>query len=295
MYNFSIMQKYKDAIWIELYKGLHSSEGTQAATYTVNHPAIYKDRQIPEFKVSLGQIELKFRQSQNGNSRVGPHPASKPSVYNRGRQISELFCNAKKRGGKCKMSPKNQRAGSGMLIHRIIKREPGVTDSIDTEDKRLGKGWAIQRKFIIARETSLENCLKQKIERKLTGDLRGKQNRGCQLGPLIWLGVLCFSRSQTPLLSEPLSNEKPVLGSSQFCYNFYTEKDIWETQKTPLHLPRPLWSRMSRLLPNRQAICSPLSWRFGVRNLNTGREWELDCRFSKGALLAYPWPRPVLP
>jgi hypothetical protein len=53
-------------------------------------------RQIPEFKVSLGHIESRPRCCRNGNFRTGSHPASLPSLLNRGRQISEFFCKDKR-------------------------------------------------------------------------------------------------------------------------------------------------------------------------------------------------------
>jgi hypothetical protein len=73
----------------------------------------YKGRQIPEFKVSLGQIpefkislghsKVRPRCGRNGNFSLSP-------VLNKGRQISEVFCNVKKKNV-CLLSPKNQRAG----------------------------------------------------------------------------------------------------------------------------------------------------------------------------------------
>ena len=35
----------------------------------------YKCRQIPEFKVNLGQRKFRSKLGQNGNSRAGSHPA----------------------------------------------------------------------------------------------------------------------------------------------------------------------------------------------------------------------------
>jgi hypothetical protein len=58
----------------------------------------YKGRQIPEFKVSLGQREFRPgpRYSRNGNLKAASHPAIRLSVLNKGRQISEFFCKVKK-------------------------------------------------------------------------------------------------------------------------------------------------------------------------------------------------------
>ena len=68
------------------------------------HPAMfvvyaYKDSQISEFKDSLGQREFGSRPRccRNDNIRVRSHPASLLSVLNSGRQISEFFCNIKKK------------------------------------------------------------------------------------------------------------------------------------------------------------------------------------------------------
>jgi hypothetical protein len=50
---------------------------------------VFKDRQIPEFKVSLGQREFKSRpwHGRNGNFRVESHPGSLSSVLNKDWQI----------------------------------------------------------------------------------------------------------------------------------------------------------------------------------------------------------------
>jgi hypothetical protein len=52
----------------------------------------YKCRQILEFGVSL---ETRSRCDRNGNFRTGSHLASLLSVFHRGKQIFELFCNVK--------------------------------------------------------------------------------------------------------------------------------------------------------------------------------------------------------
>jgi hypothetical protein len=56
----------------------------------------YKRRQIPEFKVSLGHTESRTGCSRNNNFRTGSHPDSVASMLNRGRQISEFFCNVRR-------------------------------------------------------------------------------------------------------------------------------------------------------------------------------------------------------
>jgi hypothetical protein len=43
------------------YEGLHESEGTKACTLWASLSERYKGRQIPEFKVSLGQSKVTFR------------------------------------------------------------------------------------------------------------------------------------------------------------------------------------------------------------------------------------------
>jgi hypothetical protein len=51
----------------------------------------YKCRQIPEFKVSMDQRELRSRNGQNNNSRAVPIPIILLSVLNGGRKISEFL------------------------------------------------------------------------------------------------------------------------------------------------------------------------------------------------------------
>ena len=60
----------------ELYEGLHRSKRTKACT-NESLSERYKGRQIPEFKVSLGQSKLKPRCA---DLRDGSHPASLLSV-----------------------------------------------------------------------------------------------------------------------------------------------------------------------------------------------------------------------
>jgi hypothetical protein len=58
---------------------------------------VFKGRQIPEFRVSLGQSKVRPRCGRHGNFSMKPHPASFGAVFNRGRQISEFFCNVKRK------------------------------------------------------------------------------------------------------------------------------------------------------------------------------------------------------
>ena len=57
----------------------------------------YKGRQVPEFKVSLGQREFRSRSNhwENGNFKAGSQAANLLSEFNEGRQISEFICNVK--------------------------------------------------------------------------------------------------------------------------------------------------------------------------------------------------------
>jgi hypothetical protein len=55
----------------------------------------YKCRKIPEFKINLGHRESRPRCGRNGNFRTGSHTGSLLFMLNRGRQISEFFCNVK--------------------------------------------------------------------------------------------------------------------------------------------------------------------------------------------------------
>ena len=48
-----------------------------------------------EFKVSLEQRMLRSTFGRKGNFRAGSHPTSLSSVFNKGRQIPEFFCNVK--------------------------------------------------------------------------------------------------------------------------------------------------------------------------------------------------------
>jgi hypothetical protein len=89
---------------------------------------VYRGRQIPEFRVSLGHNKVRPRYGRNGNFRSGSHPNSLVSVLNRGRGIL-LQCLKKK--SVLALSRELRVWGPGMLTHRIIKREPGVNDWID--------------------------------------------------------------------------------------------------------------------------------------------------------------------
>lgn len=85
------------------YDGLHKSKGTNAAALMSQ-----LDRKIQRqadtntymqshnFKVSLEHSKVRPRHGRNGNFRTGSHP-SLSLVCNGGRQISELFCNVKRK------------------------------------------------------------------------------------------------------------------------------------------------------------------------------------------------------
>ena len=104
---FSTMQKHMNAIWImrgfmnlkeqrQLHYKLTCQKDTKAGRY--------KDRQISEFKGSLEHTESRSRHGGNGNFRTGSHLLPY-HLINKGRQISELFCNVKR--NVCLLSPKN--------------------------------------------------------------------------------------------------------------------------------------------------------------------------------------------
>ena len=60
----------------------------------------HKGRHIPELKVRLGQSKTSPRWGRNGNFRTRnfrSHLANLPSQLERGRQISEFFCNVKRK------------------------------------------------------------------------------------------------------------------------------------------------------------------------------------------------------
>jgi hypothetical protein len=61
----------------------------------------YKGRQMPEFKVGLEQSKVRTTSGKNDNFRVGPHSDGLSSVLKGGRQISEFFCNVKKKKSVC--------------------------------------------------------------------------------------------------------------------------------------------------------------------------------------------------
>lgn len=107
IYNFSTMQKHMNAVWImmgfmnlkeqrQLHYKLTCQKDTKAGRY--------KDRQISEFKGSLEHTESRSRHGGNGNFRTGSHLLPY-HLINKGRQISELFCNVKRNA--CLLSPKN--------------------------------------------------------------------------------------------------------------------------------------------------------------------------------------------
>jgi hypothetical protein len=88
------------------YKQLYCEPACQKDTKTER----YKGRQIPKFKVSLGQSEFRSRHGWNFNLRTGFHEAKFIVCAYKCRQIPEFICNAKK---KCLLSvSKNQGAGN---------------------------------------------------------------------------------------------------------------------------------------------------------------------------------------
>lgn len=95
-----------------------------------SHPAkfivcAYKGRQIPEFKVVLGQSKSRSRLGGNGNSRTGYHPSKHIVCAYKSRHISE-FTRYIKNMYLLSFS-KNQGAEViKMLICAIIKKEPGI-------------------------------------------------------------------------------------------------------------------------------------------------------------------------
>lgn len=52
-----------------------------------------KGRQIPEFRISLGQSKVRLSCGRNAKFRAGSHPTSLQSVLNKGRHSSEFFFN----------------------------------------------------------------------------------------------------------------------------------------------------------------------------------------------------------
>jgi hypothetical protein len=103
----------------ELYEGLHESKGIKEASLwarkilrkeikrfrdpwpqkilTRDFVYAYRVKWIPEFRVSLGQNKVRPSRGENGNFRAGYYLTSLRSMLNIGRQISEFFCNAKKK------------------------------------------------------------------------------------------------------------------------------------------------------------------------------------------------------
>ena len=82
--------------------GLHKSKGTKTSTLWASLSERYKDRQTPEFQLSLGHSEVRPRGGGNGHFRAGSHRTSFSFMLNKGRQISEFFCNVKKK--KCMLA-----------------------------------------------------------------------------------------------------------------------------------------------------------------------------------------------
>jgi hypothetical protein len=57
----------------------------------------YKGRGIPEFRINQGQNKAMSKCGRNGNFRTRSHPGTLESVFNRSKQISECFCNVKRK------------------------------------------------------------------------------------------------------------------------------------------------------------------------------------------------------
>ena len=108
----------------ELYEGLHRSKRTKACT-NESLSERYKGRQIPEFKVSLGQREFRSRprHGRNGNFRTGSHPAK----FIKSASSLNSFTVLKQKCVCCPFS-KTKELGHGMLILGMLKKEPGVND-----------------------------------------------------------------------------------------------------------------------------------------------------------------------
>ena len=68
--------------------------------YKPGWPERHKGRHIPELNVRLGHSKTTPRWGKNGNFRTRnfrSHLANLPSQLKRGRQISEFFCNVKRK------------------------------------------------------------------------------------------------------------------------------------------------------------------------------------------------------
>ena len=94
----------------------------------------YKGRQVPEFRVSLGHREFRPRSrprprpkcGRNGNFRAESYPNILLSMLYKGWQISELFCNVKKKCACC-------------LFLRIKGQGSWDADSWDNQKRAWGK------------------------------------------------------------------------------------------------------------------------------------------------------------
>ena len=93
----------------ELYKGLHRSKGTEATTMSQLVRKIQRqaDTNAVRFPSSMSAWDrTNLGQGVVEIVRMRSHPASLLSLLNRSRQISEFFCNVKKKKNVCLESPK---------------------------------------------------------------------------------------------------------------------------------------------------------------------------------------------
>jgi hypothetical protein len=81
----------------KLYKILQEAKGTKAAALMSQLVRQIKGRQISEVKVSVGHTESRPGCSRHDHFKTGSHPAILLSMLNGGRNISEFFCNIKKK------------------------------------------------------------------------------------------------------------------------------------------------------------------------------------------------------
>ena len=133
--------------------------------------------------------------------------------------------------------------GHGILIHGIIKREPGImTDVICKEATELltCHRWAIQRIFRTARE-NLENCLKQNRERGQPGRLSWAEHR-----LPAWTHDLTSSCLFSPFPNTLFSKLRLVFGIRLWFFQVYLNACIVRLWWALAYWGLPEWMIQSR-------------------------------------------------
>ena len=142
-----------------------------------------------------------------------------------------------------------------VLAHQIIKRKPGVNDWIDRYNKNLvydlqrmsnPKNLLEQQKRLAWRTVSRERAVWRSLEK---AEERKSRLESClKRGPTIWLEVICFCCSQTPLPQNPspswgwpLASRAWKMDRNWFCPPFRTK-----TQALAADTEKVKWSDLPK-------------------------------------------------